>query len=107
MFKVVLYQPEIPQNAGNIARTCAATGAELHLIRPLGFQWNSAKLRRAGLDYWPEVDYVLHDSWGAFLETLPPDRGCIPRCATNPAITFCLGRKAVDSPARYWSAFPA
>ncbi|MDT7920469.1 MAG: tRNA (cytidine(34)-2'-O)-methyltransferase [Meiothermus sp.] len=71
MFKVVLYQPEIPQNAGNIARTCAATGAELHLVRPLGFQWNSAKLRRAGLDYWPEVELVLHDSWQAFLESLP------------------------------------
>ncbi len=72
MFKVVLYQPEIPQNVGNIARTCAATGAELHLIRPLGFQWNSPKLKRAGLDYWSEVDYVLHDSWQTFLEVLPP-----------------------------------
>ncbi len=71
MFKVVLFQPEIPQNAGNIARTCAATGAELHLIRPLGFQWNSAKLKRAGLDYWSDLTYELHDSWQAFLETLP------------------------------------
>jgi len=71
MFKVVLYQPEIPQNAGNIARTCAATGVELHLVRPLGFQWGSPKLKRAGLDYWSEVDYILHDSWQAFLETLP------------------------------------
>jgi len=71
MLKVVLYQPEIPQNAGNVARTCAATGAELHLVRPLGFQWNSPRLRRAGLDYWSGVDYVLHDSWQAFLEALP------------------------------------
>jgi tRNA (cytidine/uridine-2'-O-)-methyltransferase len=71
MLKVVLYQPEIPQNVGNIARTCAATGAELHLIRPLGFQWNSPRLKRAGLDYWSELDYILHDSWQAFLETLP------------------------------------
>ncbi|WP_299433142.1 tRNA (cytidine(34)-2'-O)-methyltransferase [uncultured Meiothermus sp.] len=71
MLKVVLYQPEIPQNVGNIARTCAATGAELHLIRPLGFQWNSPKLKRAGLDYWSELDYILHDSWQAFLETPP------------------------------------
>lgn len=70
MFKVVLYQPEIPQNVGNIARTCAATGTALHLVRPLGFQWNSPKLRRAGLDYWPALDYVLHDSWQAFLEAL-------------------------------------
>ncbi len=72
MFKVVLYQPEIPQNTGNVARTCAATGAELHLVRPLGFQWSSAKLKRAGLDYWLELDYVLHDSWPAFLAHLPP-----------------------------------
>lgn len=71
MVKVVLFQPEIPQNAGNIARTCAATGAELHLIRPLGFQWSSPRLKRAGLDYWAGVDCVLHDSWQSFLETLP------------------------------------
>jgi tRNA (cytidine/uridine-2'-O-)-methyltransferase len=71
MLKVVLYQPEIPQNAGNIARTCAAAGAELHLVRPLGFQWGSAKLKRAGLDYWPEVRYTLHDSWDVFLGGLP------------------------------------
>lgn len=72
MLKVVLYQPEIPQNAGNIARTCAATGAQLHLIRPLGFQWGSAKLKRAGLDYWDGVDYIFHDSWAAFTQTLTP-----------------------------------
>lgn len=71
MFNVALYQPEIPQNTGNIARTCAASRARLHLIRPLGFQWNSPKLRRAGLDYWSALDYVLHDSWQAFLEALP------------------------------------
>ncbi|MER3480704.1 MAG: tRNA (cytidine(34)-2'-O)-methyltransferase [Meiothermus sp.] len=68
MLKVVLYQPEIPQNAGNIARTCAAGGAELHLIRPLGFRWGDPKLRRAGLDYWRHVQYVVHDSWEAFQE---------------------------------------
>jgi len=71
MLKVVLYQPEIPQNAGNIARTCAAAGLELHLVRPLGFQWASPKLRRAGLDYWSELHYTLHDSWEAFLASLP------------------------------------
>ncbi len=72
MLKIVLYQPEIPQNAGNIARTCAATGAQLHLIRPLGFAWGSAKLKRAGLDYWADVDYVFHDSWEAFVQSLSP-----------------------------------
>lgn len=72
MLKVVLYQPEIPQNAGNIARTCAATGAQLHLVRPLGFQWGNAKLKRAGLDYWGDVEYLFHDSWEAFTQTLTP-----------------------------------
>ncbi len=71
MVRIVLYQPEIPQNAGNIARTAAATGSELHLIRPFGFRWGSPKMKRAGLDYWPHVTYVLHDSWAAFLESLP------------------------------------
>lgn len=71
MLKVVLYQPEIPQNAGNIARTCAATGAQLHLIRPLGFIWGQAQIKRAGLDYWEHLDYVLHNSWPDFLAHLP------------------------------------
>ncbi|MBQ8858545.1 MAG: tRNA (uridine(34)/cytosine(34)/5-carboxymethylaminomethyluridine(34)-2'-O)-methyltransferase TrmL, partial [Clostridia bacterium] len=53
---IVLYQPEIPQNTGNIARTCAATGAALHLIRPLGFTIDDRKLKRAGLDYWDKLD---------------------------------------------------
>lgn len=70
MLKVVLYQPEIPQNAGNIARTCAATGAELHLIRPLGFRMGDSRLKRAGMDYWADVNYRLHDSWEAFAQTL-------------------------------------
>ena len=52
---VVLYQPEIPANTGNIARTCAATGTELHLIRPLGFSTDDKMLKRAGLDYWRHV----------------------------------------------------
>ncbi len=55
MLNVVLVEPEIPQNCGNIARTCAATGAVLHLIRPLGFSISDAAVRRAGLDYWPMV----------------------------------------------------
>ncbi|AEB11412.1 tRNA/rRNA methyltransferase (SpoU) [Marinithermus hydrothermalis DSM 14884] len=70
--RVVLYQPEIPQNVGNIARTCAAVGAELHLVRPFGFRWGDPRMKRAGLDYWPHVRYVLHDTWAAFLETLGP-----------------------------------
>lgn len=57
---IVLYQPEIPQNTGNIARTCAATGAALHLIRPLGFEIDDRKLKRAGLDYWDKLDITYY-----------------------------------------------
>jgi rRNA methylase, putative, group 2 len=59
---VVLYQPEIPANTGNIARTCAATNTTLHLIRPLGFSTDDKMLKRAGLDYWEFVNVVYHDS---------------------------------------------
>lgn len=65
---IVLCEPEIPQNTGNIARTCAATGASLHLIRPLGFEIDNAKLKRAGLDYWDKLDITYYDSLSAFLE---------------------------------------
>ena len=58
---LVLYQPEIPQNTGNIARTCAATGSTLHLIRPLGFEIDDQKLKRAGLDYWHLLDIIYYD----------------------------------------------
>ena len=71
MLRIVLYEPEIPQNVGNIARTAAATESELHLVRPFGFRWGDPRLKRAGLDYWPHVRFVLHDSWTAFLEALP------------------------------------
>ena len=60
--RVVLYQPQIPQNTGNIARTCAAVGAELHLIEPLGFSLSESAVRRAGLDYWAEVRVHTHPS---------------------------------------------
>jgi len=60
---VVLVEPEIPPNTGNIARLCAATGTRLHLVRPLGFSLEDRYLKRAGLDYWPHVDLVVHDDW--------------------------------------------
>lgn len=63
---VVLYQPEIPANTGNIARTCAATDTRLHLIRPLGFSTDDKMLKRAGLDYWKFVNIVYHDSLDDF-----------------------------------------
>ncbi|WP_374120841.1 tRNA (uridine(34)/cytosine(34)/5-carboxymethylaminomethyluridine(34)-2'-O)-methyltransferase TrmL [Neobacillus sp. PS3-12] len=65
---VVLYQPEIPSNTGNIARTCAATDTTLHLIRPLGFSTDDKLLKRAGLDYWEFVNIVYYDSIDEFFE---------------------------------------
>jgi tRNA (cytidine/uridine-2'-O-)-methyltransferase len=67
MPRVVLFQPQIPPNTGNVARTCAATATELHLIEPLGFQIDDRQLRRAGLDYWPLVSLSLHPDLRAFL----------------------------------------
>ena len=66
MLNIVLVEPEIPQNTGNIARTCAATGAALHLIRPLGFAIDDRKLKRAGLDYWHYLDISYYDSLDEF-----------------------------------------
>lgn len=63
----MLHEPEIPNNTGNIGRTCVATGCELHLIHPLGFELSEKACRRAGLDYWPRLDVHEHDSWEAFV----------------------------------------
>lgn len=68
MPQVVLHQPQIPPNTGNVARSCAATNSPLHLIHPLGFSLDDRYLRRAGLDYWPWVKLQEHASWRAFEE---------------------------------------
>lgn len=65
--RVILYEPEIPPNTGNIARLCAAFGVELHLIEPLGFKLENRYLKRAGLDYWPHVKFFVWPDWPAFL----------------------------------------
>lgn len=65
MFAIVLYQPEIPGNTGNIIRLCANTGCELHLVAPLGFRWEDRELRRAGLDYHEYANVVRHADWTA------------------------------------------
>ncbi len=67
MPRVVLVQPEIPPNTGNIARTCAAMDTELHLVCPLGFELSDRYLKRAGLDYWPYVALVVHECWDDFV----------------------------------------
>lgn len=66
MIHIALYEPEIPPNTGNIIRLCANTGAQLHLIHPLGFEWDDKRLRRAGLDYSEFADVIHHDNYSSF-----------------------------------------
>ncbi len=74
MIHIVLYEPEIPPNTGNIIRLCANTGAQLHLIHPLGFELDDAKLLRAGLDYHEWADVHEHDSLNAFIDSVKPEK---------------------------------
>lgn len=74
MFNVVLVEPEIPPNTGNVIRLCANTGARLHLIEPLGFPIDSAKMRRAGLDYHEIASFTAHTGWDAFIAKENPDK---------------------------------
>ena len=92
MLNVVLHEPEIPQNCGNIARTCAATGARLHLIRPLGFDISEKAVRRAGLDYWHLVDVRVYDNLEDFFQKNDVQKlWCLstkaPRCYTEADFT--------------------
>jgi tRNA (cytidine/uridine-2'-O-)-methyltransferase len=73
MFNVVLVEPEIPPNTGNIGRLCLATGSTLHLIKPLGFSIDDRELKRAGLDYWKEVEVRFWDSFGDLRQTVAPE----------------------------------
>ena len=69
-FRVVLFEPEIPSNTGNIGRTCLGMQSELHLIRPLGFEIDHKKVKRAGLDYWPKVSLFFHESFEHWLKSV-------------------------------------
>lgn len=71
---IVLLEPEIPANTGNIGRTCVATGSTLHLIKPLGFSLAEKELKRAGLDYWPKLKYKVYENYADFLEQNPGAR---------------------------------
>jgi len=73
-FHIVLVEPEIPANTGNISRTCAATGTHLHLVRPLGFDTDDRSLKRAGLDYWHSVHVEYHDSFEELQQMHPESR---------------------------------
>ena len=81
MFHIVLFEPEIPPNTGNIIRLCANTGSLLHLIRPLGFELDDKRLRRAGLDYHEFANVKVYDDYSSFLDTAKPER--IFACTTR------------------------
>ena len=71
MMNIVLFEPEIPQNTGNIGRTCVATGTRLHLIGPMGFKIDEKSVKRAGMDYWKDLDVTEYDGWEDFCEKNP------------------------------------
>ncbi|MEJ7592191.1 MAG: tRNA (cytidine(34)-2'-O)-methyltransferase [Planctomycetaceae bacterium] len=84
LLHLVLYQPEIPQNTGNIGRTCVAIGAKLWLIRPLGFRVDDRSLKRAGMDYWQYLDWEVADSWDDVRKCLPDAQvWCLTKTATR------------------------
>ena len=92
MFNVVLFEPEIPPNTGNIIRLCANTGAHLHLIEPLGFPMEDAKLRRAGLDYHEFANVAIHPSWTAFITKEQVDSERIFALTTKGTKNFHQGK---------------
>lgn len=85
MIHIVLLEPEIPQNTGNISRTCAATGCALHLIEPLGFDISEKAVRRAGLDYWQYLQLTVHKNYEEFLATA---KGTLYFCTTKAEHTY-------------------
>ena len=96
MIQIVLYQPEIPPNTGNIIRLCANTGAKLHLIEPLGFPMEDAKLRRAGLDYHEFASVRVHASWAQFLKDEQPNLQHLFALTTKGAEKFHEGKYALN-----------
>lgn len=113
---IVLHEPEIPQNTGNIARTCAAVGARLHLIRPLGFSTSSRELKRAGLDYWHLVEVRYYDGIAEFLAShtgqqivLASTKGRIPYTEMRYQDECCLvfGKESSGLPESLLAAYPA
>ncbi len=109
MFHVVMHEPEIPPNTGNVIRLSANTGIHVHLVHPLGFSMDETRLRRAGLDYWEYASVQEHASFDAFLESVRPERvyaltgrGPVTHAevAYRPGDVFVFGKESVGLPAR-------
>lgn len=92
MFHVVLVEPEIPPNTGNIIRLCANTGAQLHLIEPLGFPLEDSKLKRAGLDYHEYATMLVHKNWTDFIASVKPDPARMFALTTHGSALFSQAR---------------
>jgi tRNA (cytidine/uridine-2'-O-)-methyltransferase len=116
MFEVILYQPEIPPNTGNIIRLCANTGAGLHLVRPLGFELDDARLRRAGLDYREYAEVAVHDDLATCLERIRPPRvfafssraeHAYDRVSYEPGDALLFGPETAGLPAEVLADIPA
>lgn len=108
---IVLFEPEMPANTGNIGRTCVATGTRLHLIEPLGFKINEKALKRAGLDYWDKLDVTVYCDFDDFLERNPGVKiymattkapTSTPMSATSRTASSCSARRAPESRRRFW-----
>ena len=116
MFNVVLYRPEIPPNTGNIIRLCANTGARLHLVHPLGFEWDDARVKRAGLDYHEFAKVQHHESWQACREALNDSRVFAvetrngvryDKIAFQAGDSFVFGQETAGLPAEIMDEFSA
>lgn len=112
---LILVQPEIPANTGNIARLCAGTGAILHLVEPLGFVLQDRYLRRAGLDYWPGVTLCVHPDWNAIESIFPATRlrllstkarAPYADAVVEPGVAFVMGRESRGLDAGLLAKYP-
>jgi tRNA (cytidine/uridine-2'-O-)-methyltransferase len=110
---IILFEPQIPQNTGNIVRTCSVTGSSLTLVKPLGFSISSRHLKRAGLDYWEDVDLRLIEDLDSHLLTLP--NFCFFSCrgskvyteiAYEPSLSLIFGSETMGIPQQFWDKWP-
>ena len=110
MFNIVLLEPEIPANTGNIGRTCLCTGSHLHLIEPMGFILNDKNLKRAGMDYWKDLNVTVYDCWEVFVEqnkdkvAILPDDTTAKDATTKMATIDAAADAAAGQKARLWMA---
>ena len=98
---IVLHEPEIPANTGNIGRTCVATGTRLHLIEPLGFSLSEKALKRAGMDYWKDLDVTTYVDWQRYIKQQQRADMCTLMLILSPTAILCLARKAQAFRRRY------